>query len=54
LRYALAKDWSLKLDLAHVVDAGPSNVTPGTTTANPNNTESRGDWRGHFGLQFVY
>lgn len=54
LRYALAKDFSLKLDFARVVDAGPANITPGTTAVHPANTESRGDWRGHFGLQLAY
>ena len=54
LRYALAKDFSLKLDFARVVDAGPGNIRPGTTAVHPANTESRGDWRGHFGLQLAY
>lgn len=54
LRYSLGKDVSLKLDFAHVVDAGPANVKPGTTAAAPANTESKGDWRGHFGLQLAY
>lgn len=54
LRYSLAKDFSLKLDFARVVDAGPGNIRPGTITTNPSNTESKGDWRGHFGLQLAY
>lgn len=53
-RYSMGKDISLKLDFAQVVDAGPANVQPGTTTVHPANTESRGDWRGHFGLQLAY
>lgn len=53
LRYSLRKDFSLRLDFAQVVDAGPVNVTPGTgetATVNPSNTDSRGDWRGHLSL----
>ncbi len=53
-RYSMGKDLSLKLDFAQVVDAGPANVQPGTTAVHPANTESRGDWRGHFGLQLAY
>ena len=54
LRYAIAKDVSFKVDLATVIDAGPSDIVPGTTAATPANTESRGDWRGHFGLQVTF
>lgn len=54
LRYSLAKDFSVKLDFARVVDAGPADVKPGTSAVFPANTESRGDWRGHFGLQLAY
>ena len=39
LRYTLAKDFSLRVDLAQVVDPGPA-VT----------TKMRGDWRGHVNL----
>lgn len=53
-RYSMGKDVSMKLDFARVVDAGPANVQPGTTTFPPSNTESKGDWRGHFGLQLAY
>lgn len=38
LRYGIAKDFSLRVDLANVIKAGPTG------------TESRGDWRGHFAL----
>jgi hemolysin activation/secretion protein len=54
LRYAIAKDFSFKLDFARVVDAGPADIVPGTFAGNPSNTESRGDWRGHFGLQLAF
>lgn len=54
LRYALAKDVSFKLDFARVVDAGPVNIVPGSTATYPTNTESKGDWRGHFGLQVAF
>ncbi len=49
LRYALDKDFSLQADLVRVVDAGPYDV-PGA----PGNTESRGDWRGHFGMLLAF
>ena len=35
LRYSLGKDFSLRFDLAEVVDGGPAN------------TRARGEWRGH-------
>lgn len=54
LRYAMAKDLSVRFDLAHIVDAGPADITPGTTATNPANTESRGDWRGHFAVQVAF
>jgi hemolysin activation/secretion protein len=54
LRYAMGKDVSMRLDFACVVDAGPANITPGTTATLPANTESRGDWRGHFALQVAF
>lgn len=54
LRYALGKDVSVRADLARVVDAGPADIRPGTTATNPGNTESRGDWRGHFGVQLAF
>ena len=38
LRYAVGKDFSLRFDLAQVVDAGPPN------------TKARGDWRGHLNV----
>lgn len=54
LRYSLGKDISVRADLARVVDAGPADIKPGTTASNPGNTESRGDWRGHFGVQLSF
>lgn len=58
IRYAYSKDVSFKFDLARVMDAGPVNINPGSSDwllsgvgGNPANTEGRGDWRGHFGLQ---
>jgi hypothetical protein len=48
----MGKDFSLRFDLATVVDAGPANVTPGALP--PANTESRGDWRAHMGLQLAF
>ncbi|MGP1678091.1 MAG: ShlB/FhaC/HecB family hemolysin secretion/activation protein [Burkholderiales bacterium] len=42
LRYALGKDFSLRFDLAQVVDAGP----PGT--------KERGDWRGHLNVMIAF
>lgn len=54
LRYSLAKDISLRADLARVVDAGPVDIEPGTISTVPSNTEGRGDWRGHFGLQVSF
>lgn len=54
LRYSMTKDTSLRFDLARVVNAGPANIVPGTTAAFPANTESRGDWRGHFALQVAF
>jgi len=54
LRYAIGKDFSLRADLARIIDAGPAEVQPGTVAGNPANTESRGDWRGHLGLQLAF
>ncbi|HEX8962917.1 MAG TPA: ShlB/FhaC/HecB family hemolysin secretion/activation protein [Rhodocyclaceae bacterium] len=54
LRYAMGKDISVRLDLATVVDAGPADIVPGTTATLPANTESRGDWRGHFAVQLAF
>ena len=42
LRYALAKDFSLRFDLAQVLDGGP----PGT--------KERGDWRGHLNVMIAF
>ena len=42
LRYALGKDFSLRFDLAQVVDAGPPN------------TKNRGDWRGHLNMMIAF
>jgi len=42
LRYALGKDFSLRFDLAQVVDAGPPN------------TKARGDWRGHVNVMIAF
>jgi hemolysin activation/secretion protein len=54
LRYALNKDVSLRADFAMVTDAGPVDIIPGTISTTPSNTESTGDWRGHFGLQVSF
>jgi hemolysin activation/secretion protein len=50
VRYALGKDFSLRFDLARVLDAGPS--IPNTTT-NISNKE-RGDWRGHLNVMLAF
>ena len=42
LRYALGKDFSLRFDLAQVVDGGPVG------------TKKRGDWRGHVNLMIAF
>ena len=42
VRYALGKDFSLRFDLARVVDAGPPN------------TKERGDWRGHLNVMIAF
>jgi len=42
VRYALGKDFSLRFDLAQVIDAGP----PGT--------KERGDWRGHLNVMIGF
>ena len=54
LRFALGKEVNLRADLAHIIDAGPADIRPGNSAANPANTETRGDWRGHFGLQLAF
>ena len=61
IRYAYSKDVAFKFDLARVMDAGPVNVDPRSSdwlasgvAGNPANTEGRGDWRGHFGLQLGF
>lgn len=54
LRYAIGKDVSLRADLARILDAGPADIGPGSFATNPANTESKGDWRGHFGLQLAF
>ena len=42
VRYSLGKDFSLRFDLAQVVDAGPPN------------TKNRGDWRGHLNVMIGF
>ena len=42
VRYGLGKDFSLRFDLAQVLDAGPPN------------TKERGDWRGHLNLMVAF
>jgi len=42
LRYVIAKDFSLRFDLAQVIDAGPAN------------TKERGDWRGHLNVMLAF
>lgn len=54
LRYTLGKEMNLRADLARIVDAGPGDIRPGDFATHPANTESRGDWRGHFGLQLAF
>lgn len=54
LRYAIAKDFNLRADVARVVDAGPADIRPGVSATFPANTESRGDWRGHVALQALF
>lgn len=43
LRYTLGKDFSLRLDLAQVIDPGPSSTT-----------KVRGDWRGHVNVMIGF
>lgn len=54
LRYSMGKDFSVRFDLARVIDAGPADFVPTATITNPSNTESRGDWRGHFAIQYGF
>ena len=42
LRYSLGKDFSLRFDLAEVIDAGPAN------------TRARGEWRGHLNVMIGF
>lgn len=42
VRYALGKDFSLRFDLAEVIDGGPAN------------TKNRGGWRGHLNMMFAF
>jgi hemolysin activation/secretion protein len=42
VRYTVGKDFSLRFDLAQVIDAGPAN------------TKERGDWRGHLNLMIGF
>ncbi len=42
VRYGIGKDFSLRFDLGHVIDAGPPN------------TKERGDWRGHMNLMLAF
>ena len=42
LRYALGKDFSLRFDLAEVIDGGPAN------------TKKRGEWRGHLNVMIAF
>ena len=42
MRYSVGKDFSLRFDLAQVIDAGPPN------------TKGRGDWRGHLNLMLGF
>ena len=52
VRYAIGKDFSLRFDLARVIDAGPP--IPNTATpANVSNKE-RGDWRGHLNVMLAF
>ena len=43
VRYTLSKDFSLRFDLAQVLDAGP-----------PATLKTRGDWRGHLYVMFAF
>jgi hemolysin activation/secretion protein len=52
VRYAMGKNFSLRFDLARVLDAGPANPVPGTT---PNiSSKERGDWRGHLNVMIGF
>ena len=42
VRYSIGKDFSLRFDLAQVLDAGPPN------------TKERGDWRGHLNVMLAF
>ncbi|HEY5292503.1 MAG TPA: ShlB/FhaC/HecB family hemolysin secretion/activation protein, partial [Burkholderiales bacterium] len=42
VRYSIGKGFSLRFDLAQVIDAGPPN------------TKERGDWRGHINVMLAF
>lgn len=42
VRYSVGKDFSLRFDVAQVIDAGPAN------------TKERGDWRGHLNVMIGF
>ena len=52
LRYALGKNFSLRFDLARVIEAGPPNPTPNTTPTLT--SKERGDWRGHLNVMIGF
>lgn len=55
VRYSVGKDFSLRFDLAQVVDAGPSIPIPNSVPREPNfSNKFRGDWRGHINLMLAF
>jgi hemolysin activation/secretion protein len=52
LRYTVGKNFSLRFDLARVLDAGPANpVANATPTLS---SKERGDWRGHLNVMIGF
>jgi hemolysin activation/secretion protein len=50
VRYALGKNFSLRFDLARVIDAGPVNPVVNA----PISSKERGDWRGHLNVMIGF
>ena len=53
LRYALRKNVAFKADLARVFDAGPANITPGSTTT-ATSTDARGDTTSYYYAELAF
>jgi hemolysin activation/secretion protein len=52
LRYTVGKNFSLRFDLARVMDAGPANPVANTTPTLT--SKERGDWRGHLNVMIGF